>query len=333
MYHLPSASSDFDLPVQAPASTECSRLARVYLRYPGEGGLQDVGPGTGLMLSLHNWGGRAFGGTASPEEMASRFDVVVIGVDYFQSGPWQPGDAPYDFGWLQALDVLRALGWIYLGLKELGKSFASERLFAVGGSGGGYVSLMANKLAPRTFAVIVELSGMKKFDPLAYGPGGGINAGYSTCPDGPCSLTPDGRDLRDAGWPAHLAVMKNLGNRARIVSVHGEDDAICPFSHAEIFAQEVARAGLPIDFHRIGAGEVDGGLFADSGHTLGDRSRIVAVLAGDSLAPRAGTNPGGVFTDFDLRKKVCYETGGGVWIVDYQAGLPVGSFIRSAVEV
>ena len=45
------------------------------------------------------------------------FDVVAIGVDYLQSGRQASIEdpEPYDFGWLQALDALRALHFVFDG--------------------------------------------------------------------------------------------------------------------------------------------------------------------------------------------------------------------------
>src|SRR5204863_409622 len=130
---------------------------------PG-GELRQVKPTTGLMLSLHNWGGRGFAGTADAKSLAERFNVVAVGVDYLQSGDNASNDIPepYDFGYLQALDALRALHFVFDGLQSRGIAFAKGRIFATGGSGGGNVTLMVNKLAPRTFACVIDLCGMAR---------------------------------------------------------------------------------------------------------------------------------------------------------------------------
>lgn len=61
-------------------------------------------------------------------------------------------------------------------LSARGISFDSGRLFATGGSGGGNVALMAHKLAPRTFAAVADLSGMKRLsDDIAFGLPGGVH--------------------------------------------------------------------------------------------------------------------------------------------------------------
>ena len=121
--------------------------------------------------------------------LANRLNVVVIGVDYLQSGTDDPKSLlPYDFGYLQALDALRALWFVHDGLAKKKLPFASGRIYAAGGSGGGNVSLMCNKLAPRTFACVVDMSGMAKLsDDIAYAlPGGSrLSARYSKDPAQP----------------------------------------------------------------------------------------------------------------------------------------------------
>jgi hypothetical protein len=46
---------------------------------------------------------------------------------------------------------LRALHYVFDSLRSGKRPFASDRIFATGGSRDGNVTLMANKLAPRTF--------------------------------------------------------------------------------------------------------------------------------------------------------------------------------------
>ena len=92
-------------------------------------------------------------------------------MNYLQSGPEDSikGPEPYDFGWLQGLDALRAVWLVFHELVASKQPFGRGRLFATGGSGGGNVTLMANKLATRTFACVVDMCGMKKLsDALAY---------------------------------------------------------------------------------------------------------------------------------------------------------------------
>ncbi|RLT11670.1 MAG: hypothetical protein DWI22_00780 [Planctomycetota bacterium] len=67
------------------------------------------------------------------------------------------------------MDALRSLWHVRDALDKKHFAFADDRLFCTGGSGGGNVTLMANKLVPRTFACVVDMCGMKKLsDDVAF---------------------------------------------------------------------------------------------------------------------------------------------------------------------
>lgn len=318
---LPAHDGQIKIPAQPYA--EDARTVTAHLRYPG-GALENVKPSTGILLSLHNWGGTEFRGAPDPAALTGKLDCIVVGVDYFQSGS-EHSELPYDFGWLQALDVLRVLQHVMASLQERNIPFAEDRLYATGGSGGGNVSLMANKLAPRTFAAVVDISGMKELsDDVAFNQPGGssLNARYA-----PGQLTDDMQEIRHLGNREHLQTMKTLGNGAKIISVHGKDDASCLFSEALSHAEAMKESGLDFEFFPITAAEVDGDLFKDAGHRLGDRTAILLHVAGDYLRPdgdksirRRGA------TDFERKEIIRYQTGGGTWVVDYSQGFPVGHF-------
>lgn len=284
------------------------------------------------MLSLHNWGGTGFRGTADPGVLTTRYNVVAIGVDYLQSGPYRSGEAPpYDFGWMQALDALRSLAFVWHGLEAAEKRFDKGRIYATGGSGGGNVTLMANKLAPRTFACIVDLSGMAKLaDDIAYGVKGrtSLNAGYSRDLHSDHYLTADAQALRFAGHPEHASVMRRLGNSAKVVVVHGVEDASCPVEDAREMTDNLRGAGLDVEPHFITKDDVDGGLFKDCAHSLGDRTRIVQHFADAYLLPVSAqaARRTGPF-DFECRDEaVRYDTPGGVFVISYLDGFPAGRF-------
>jgi hypothetical protein len=328
---LPERDGVVQVPAQSHAQNGPGRTIDVHICYPG-GTLSAVKPTTGLLLSLHNWGGSRFAGAPNPDGLTGALDCIVIGVDYFQSGS-ENSDLPYDFGWLQALDVLRALKFVISSLERLKIPFSEDRIFVAGGSGGGNVSLMANKLAPRTFAVVVDISGMKRLsDDIAFNEQGGSNldARYSTDPQSAFFLSADAREIRELGHPEHLSVMKTLGNNAKVISIHGESDASCPFSDAQSFADAMRESGLDFEFHPVGRDDVDGVLFRDSGHSLGDRTEILLHFAGRYLktAGNDGRRLAGP-TDFDRKEPVSYETASGRWIVDYSGEFPAGRFESS----
>jgi predicted esterase len=326
---LPGENGTFAVPAQEWPREPGPREVKAYVYYPG-GKLDGVTARTGLMLSLHNWGGTHAIGAPEPQQLADRFDVVAICVDYLQSGPWKQGGAPYDTGYLQALDALRALYAVHSGLEKLDKPFDRGRIFSTGGSGGGNVTLMVNKLAPRTFTCIIDLCGMAKLsDDIAFGIPGrtSLNAGYSQDAASPNYLRKDDQEIRFVGNPAHLEVMKRLGNRAKIVIVHGVDDASCPVDDAQEMAANMQAAGLDVEPHFVTAADVDGEAVKTTGHALGDRTRIVFRFAAQHLTPDSPqalvrSTP----SDFERRDEVRYPTAGGSFVISYENGYPVGWF-------
>ncbi|MEI6539412.1 MAG: prolyl oligopeptidase family serine peptidase [Planctomycetota bacterium] len=172
-----------------------------------------------------------------PTTLAKELNVVAICVNYLQSGLADSvnGPEPYDFGYLQALDALRSLWYLRDALDKKHIAYGDERLFCTGGSGGGNVTLMANKLAPRTFACIVDMCGMKKLsDDVAFNfPGGSdLNARWSRDRNSNNYLSIDEQEIRFVGHPDHLAHMTQLEGTARIVVVHGVDDETCRYEDA-----------------------------------------------------------------------------------------------------
>lgn len=332
MNRLPPQNDSALLPAQAWPQRPGPRRVRTSIYYPG-GRLENVNAQTGVMLTLHNWGGEDCVGTASPTVLADQLNVIAICVNYLQSGRHDSIDAPepYDFGYLQALDALRSLGFVRNGLKESGIAFDDGRLFCTGGSGGGNVTLMSNKLAPRTFACVIDLCGMKKLsDDIAFGlPGGsGLNARWSRDPTSSSYLTADEQWLRFVGAPDHLQVMKSINAAAKIIVVHGVDDATCPFPDAEELAANLQSAELDVEPHFISTTDLDGRVFTSSGHALGNRTEIVLQLAGQYLradSPEAVRRSGPC--DFEIREDIVYPTPNGRFVISWANGLPEGKFV------
>ncbi|NOY00661.1 MAG: DUF2920 family protein, partial [Verrucomicrobia bacterium] len=265
----------------------------------------------------------------NPAVLVKRLNVVAICVDYLQSGPKASikDPQPYDFGYLQSLDALRALWFVYEGMSERRIPFASDRIFATGGSGGGNVTLMSNKLAPRTFTAIIDMCGMPKLsDDIAFNlPGGsGLNARWSRDPASPNYLSPGAQEIRFNGNPAHLELMKKFGNRTKIFIVHGEDDSTCPFPDAQEMAANFKKAGLDVSKHFVSKESLDGKIFKSSGHALGNRTEIVFKVGGKALDPKV-RRP--YPSDFELKDEtVRYPVSGGVFVISYKKGYPVGRF-------
>ncbi len=327
---MPEKDGAVEIPAQEWPARPGTRMVRVSVHYPS-GKLGGVGPNTGLMLTLHNWGGTDCVGTADPREIATKLDVVALCVNYLQSGKADSidGPEPYDFGYLQALDALRAIWWCNDGLAKRDKPYSPRRTFCTGGSGGGNVALMANKLAPRTFACVIDLCGMKKLsDDIAFNlPGGSdLNARYSRDPKNKRHLTLDQQELRFVGNPDHLAEMTRLGTHAKIITVHGTEDVTCPFADAEEMVFWMKRARLDVEPRWIAKGDLDGKVFTSAGHSLGNRTQI--VLQFDhylKFGGRIGLMREGK-SDFERREDIRYRTSGGTFVISYAAGYPVGKF-------
>jgi dienelactone hydrolase/predicted esterase len=291
------------------------------------------------MLTLHNWGGTDCQGTADPRQLANELNVVALCVNYLQSGKADAIEAPepYDFGYLQGLDALRSLWWIRDRLQAGQHPFDDGRIYATGGSGGGNVALMANKLAPRTFTGIIDLCGMTKLsDDIAFHlPGGSdLNARWSRDPNDRNYLSRGHQELRFVACPEHLWEMKRLGHSARIVVVHGTDDATCPFADAQDLVALTKAQGLNVVPKFIDDADLDGTAFTSTGHALGNRTEIVFRVAQNWLSPRGAefvwrTNR----TDFECGDEVRYRTSDGEFLISYEAGYPVGRFVPKAAPV
>lgn len=307
------------------------REVRVGVYYPG-GTRESIGPRTGIFLCLHNWGGLDTNGTANPASIAKQFNCVALSVRYLQSGEEMTLGA-YDFGYLQGLDALRAVWAVFNELDKSNTTFARDRIFTTGGSGGGNVSLMANKLAPRTFTAVVDMCGMKKLsDTLAYklAGSGGLDANWSRDPASPLYLAPGAQEIRFVGHPVHLAEMKRLGTSAKIVTVHGVDDLTCLADGREMVAN-MQRAKLDVVPVWVTKELVDGVHFLNTGHSMGNRTTIPGHVAGkwlmadgpDALSRRTAT-------DFERREDIRYVTTDGAYIISYADGFPVGRFEPAA---
>lgn len=324
---LPEISGKVEIVVRDGPDKPARNLA-VHLVY-GKNRLSTVTAKTGLMLSLHNWGGTIWDNTPNPNHLAEHYDLLVIGVTYYQSGDKDTDPEPYDYSYLQTMDVLRALHYVYRALQKEGHPFDATRIYGTGGSGGGHVTQMASKFAPSTFACIIDLSGMASLnDDMAFHlPGGSpANARYSRDPASPAYLSLDMQEIRDLGHPAHLALQAKAG-RPKVVVIHGEDDPVCLASDKHRVTNAMRTAGLDVDPHFITKAEIDGQVIMNSGHQIGDRTRLLTHFAGKYLSPDSDqvcrlTKP----NDFDRRGVIAYPTSGGVHTISYAGEVPTLTF-------
>ena len=328
---LPDTNASAEIPAQEWEYAPGARTVMVYVYYPG-GAQANVDSETGVMLTCHNWGGTIAWGAPDPVQIAERYNVVAIALDYLQSGKYDAEtQPPYDHGYLQALDALRALWWVMDGLEKAGVDYGADRVYATGGSGGGNVSLMANKLAPRTFACVVAFSAMPRLtDDVAYGEDGGsfLNAGYSRDASHENYLSPAAQVIRDLGDVPHGKVMKKMGNAAKIVIVHGANDVACLTAGMDDVVTKLNEAGLDVQYERIDEARVQAeSVFKNTGHSIGDRTQMLFQLGDTYLKPGSAEMKRCMRPlDRDVKDAVKYSVPGGTWIMDYAKGYPVGRF-------
>ncbi len=328
---LPKVDGSVEIPAQEWPIRPVPRHVKVSISYP-YGQLDRVTEKTGLMLTLHNWGGVDAVGTADPKILSERLDVVAITVDYLQSGKYEGFETsePYDFGYFQSLDSLRGLWYVHQGLRSQEILFNAGRIYVVGGSAGGHVALMCNKLAPRTFTCVVDMCGLCKLsDDVAYGlPGGSsFNARWKREVGHRFFLSDDDREIRAIGNPRHLTEMKRLGQAAKVIVVHGTSDNISPFAEAKEMVAAMKGANINVEPVFVDKPKVDGKVFTDTGHSLGQRTEIVFRVAEKYMRPGSTSYlERKTSSDFFLREEIRYETTNGAYLVSYENGYPIGRF-------
>jgi hypothetical protein len=127
--------------------------------------------------------------------------------------------------------------------------------------------------------------------------------------------------------------MKAVDNRAKIVITHGMEDDVCPFQDKADAAAAMQKAGLDVETLFVGKDQLDGKIFKDTGHSIGDRTQMLLHIAAPYLDPESDRclrreGP----ADFDLRDdRVRYPGPTGTYILGYEAGYPVGRFERHSV--
>ncbi|WP_339733273.1 DUF2920 family protein [uncultured Gimesia sp.] len=329
---LPAQNESVSIKTQEWPFQPGPRSVKVYIYYPGNK-LANVNAETGLMLNLHNWGGTNTSGAGNPAVLTKELNVIAISVDYLQSGSWKNQaamGAPYDFGYLQAIDALRALSFVYHGLQEKNIPFNSQRIYSSGGSGGGNVTLMCNKLAPHTFTCVIDICGMPRLsDDIAFHlPGGSsLNARYSQDKNDKNYLAPGAQEIRFVGNPEHLKLMKDRNNAAKIIIIHGTGDTTCPYPDAKQMFQNMKAAQLDVEAKFVTPADIDNVVFKTTGHSLGDRTQMMIQYGGDYMIPgrpqfRLRKTP----TDFELKQDVIYPTSDGRYVISYADGNPTVRF-------
>ena len=108
-----------------------------------------------------------------------------------------------------------------------------------------------------------------------------------------------------------------------MIVIHGTTDDACPVADAREMAANLRDAGLDVDGHFITEADFEPGVVTNTGHAVGDRTKIVLKFAGRYLTPgspellvRQGPS------DFERRDEaVRYPAHGGVVRHIVQTGL------------
>ena len=104
-----------------------------------------------------------------------------------------------------------------------------------------------------------------------------------------------------------------------------------PVAYTIEMAENMERFNLDIEAHIINRGNLDNNIFTNTGHSLGNRTKIADYFAAKYLLPqspllmrRQGR------TDFEIRdKSVKYQTSNGFYVISYKHGFPTGYFEKT----
>ena len=255
---------------------------------------------TGLMVVLHGWGGDYTQYDTSCGPWADMYNVITLQVNYRDSGDASP---IYDFGKYQAVDVLRAMDYV-LSTYPVN----TRRIIGWGASGGGDVILQVAKMAPRTFACIVELAGITRPTDST-----DTDQGYTTDPDGGWetvalgagkSYTVPEYQLRN---PQHDPELFN----APITILHGDADDVVSVQHAHDLTSALLQAGKDVSLHIVAGGSHGFGGATDP--TENNRYKATNKYASEAITTLETDG----YTDFERRTVVALPTDQGTYLVDY----------------
>lgn len=279
----------------------------INLHFPDE-----INENTGLMTLIHGWGGEYHQYDSYANDWRNRYNVICLQVQYRDSGKegiaWEK---PYDFGKYQAIDVLRSIQYV-----RENYAINDERIIGWGGSGGGNIILQAAKMAPNTFALAIDCSGITRptnsDDILANYENDGRNNsdGWegAALKAGDRYTLPE-RQIRSAQY--HAAYFNTS-----VHILHGDKDTLVDYQHAVDMYEALIAAGKEAHLHTI----VNGSHSFDGADRLENTRREATdkYVADDILNRRSAGE-----TDFELESKIQLPTDGDcIYLIDYKGSVP-----------
>lgn len=215
-----------------------------------------------------------------------------------------PGGDAQNFGIVQAMDHLRVLGDIV----HRGLDFDRRRIVALGSSHGGYIAHTLAKLAPSTFAAVIDNSAYVQ-PPTNYG-GGGTMPEYLSAVGGvilqcrtPRAFSFNDRDaadfygrdqdlIRDMAYPPHLEAQRAAApdGGTRFHMVNWAEDEISSASAKSRQAARLAAAGFDARLKLIAGADIDGQIYKQPVHGLAASLTAFADAHLPEVKPR-GVDP------------------------------------------
>ncbi|MEZ6048266.1 MAG: hypothetical protein R3C11_22365 [Planctomycetaceae bacterium] len=95
--------------------------------------------------------------------------------------------------------------------------------------------------------------------------------------------------------------------------------------------ENMQQAGLKVEPFFVKDSDLDGKVFTSTGHSLGNRSKMMLQYGQKYLNPDSDDyfeRP--TETDFELREEIVYPTSDGRYIISYEEGIPAIRFESSA---
>jgi len=256
---------------------------------------------TGLMVILHGWGGTYHQYDAYCEEWRNRYNVITLQVNYRNSGDGSP---IYDFGKYQAIDVLRAIQYV-----RENYQINDERIIGWGGSGGGQIILQTAKMAPNTFALVIECAGITKptdvQDVIQHYKNDPIGDWQAKALGDENVYMPDEYQIRSPQYHATFY-------HAKMYIFHGDADEVVDVQHGVDLSRALLDAGKQAVLKVIKSGNHGfGGTFDETENT---RQKVTNKYAGEDILHLRTDG----ITDFEQRSVIDLPVdSGAVYRVSY----------------